>query len=457
MRETHGMDRAERLQFILQGKVKQVLWKLGMPTMLAMVVSGLYNVVDAFFVSHLGSSQMAAVAISFPISLIFIGICMTFGIGGASYVSRLLGEKHIKEANQVASTALYSGLLVTVVLAVFVVVFMDPLLQLLGTTAGMYNYAVEYLQVYLLALVLLAFSLIMNQLAGAEGLTKIPMISIILGSVLNIILNPLLIYGAGLGVSGSAWATVLAALGMDLYLMWFIFRRLGVLTYGPTGGRCSSSIYAEIFKIGIPMFVSQLLQGAVLGLANLVAAAYGDAAVAACGVINRILTLAFFVVYGFLRGYGPFVGINFGAEQFERVREATRTVLRWGLLYCFILSLFMWLLSEQIMGWFSNGDEEMLRIGAWMLWANGFGFLCFGMETVYMTIFVSIGYGKAGGLLNISLNGFFYIPLLLLLSHYFGLWGLVWSYSAAHVLNTLLTWVLKRHYLDRGVLKEVET
>lgn len=426
-----------------QARVPTALWKLGVPTMIGMSISAFYNIVDGFFVSRLGSSPMAGVTVAFPLILLLIGIGMIFGCGAASYVSRLLGAQQLKKANQVTATALYSGMGAGLLFMLLVFFFLKPILLSLGASVTTLPYAVAFTKVFMLCAVFNMFNLIVDQLAAAEGITRVPMIGMILGSVLNIVLNPLLIYGANMGVSGSAWASVISVIVTSSFFLRFICRHQGVLRYGFAYFRPSKEIFTEIFKIGIPMFVSQLLQSVTLIIINLVAAAYGDAAVAAAGAVNRILPMGSFVIFGFLRGYGPFAGYNYGAQQYDRLREATRIALCWTSEFCVCIAVVMLLFPTVIMTPFSAGNAVVLSIGAKMLWANGFDFLVFGFEMVYMMLFLSIGNGKAGGILSISLQGIFCIPLLLLLPCLWGLDGLVWAYPIAHFFNTLLTLLLK--------------
>lgn len=438
-----AVNKSEQILLMQKGSVSAALWKLGLPTMLGMLISALYNVVDGFFVSRLGSSPMAGVSVAFPLILLLVGIGMTFGCGAASYVSRLLGAGQRQLANRVASTALYSGMAAGGIFMLLVFYFLEPVLFLLGASETTLPYAMQFTKVFMLAAVFNTFNLIVDQLAAAEGITRIPMLAMILGSVLNMLLNPLFIYQMGLGVSGSAWASVVSILATSLFFWRFIFSRQGVLTYDLSCFAPSSAIFREILKIGIPMFVSQFLQSTTLGLMNIVAAVYGDAAVAAAGAVNRILPLGFFVVFGFLRGYGPFAGYNYGARQYGRLQAATHTALCWTTAFCALAAGCLLLFPTRIMAPFSAGNGEALQIGADMLWANGLGFLVFGFEMVYMTLFLSIGNGAAGGILSVSLQGVFCIPLLLVLPHFWGLAGLIWAYPMAHYLNAFLTMILK--------------
>lgn len=437
------MDKTKQLMLMQYGRVPTALWKLGMPTMVGMLISALYNIVDGFFVSQLGSTPMAGVTIAFPLVLFSIGIGMTFGCGAASYVARLLGAQQIKTANTVASTAVYSGLFISLLFMLLIYLFLEPILLLLGSTLTTLPYAIDFTKIFMLCAALNTFNLIIDQLAAAEGITKIPMAAMILGSVLNIILNPLLIYGAGLGVSGSAWASVISVAATSLFFLRFIITHQGILRYNWTYFDPTQKILSEILKIGLPMFINQSLQSITLVLINAAAVVYGDSAVAAAGAVNRILPLGFFIVFGFLRGYGPFAGYNYGAQQYNRLKEATQIALRWTSEFCLLIAFFLLLFPTIIITPFSAGNNVVLEIGTQMLWANGFGFLVFGFEMVYMMLFLSIGNGKVGGILGISLQGIFCIPLLLLLPHFWGINGLIWAYPLAHFFNAMLTLVLK--------------
>ncbi|HBK68378.1 MAG TPA: MATE family efflux transporter, partial [Firmicutes bacterium] len=221
----------QKLQMIRDEKIPKVLIKLGVPTMVGMMVSALYSVVDAYFVGWLGTSQMGAVSIVFPIVQIIVGLGMTFGSGAASYISRLLGEENVDQANRTASTALFSSLVIGVVSIVISLCFLDNILVALGATKTILPYAREYALIYIAGAILNIINVTMNNIITAEGRAKLTMISMLIGGGLNVILDPLFIFPLGFGVRGAAIATVVSQAATTCLYLWFILSKKGYLRF----------------------------------------------------------------------------------------------------------------------------------------------------------------------------------------------------------------------------------
>ena len=289
----------EKLKMMRNEKIPKVLLKMGIPTMIGMMVSALYNVVDAYFVGGLGTSQMGAVSITFPIAQVIIGLGMTFGNGAASYISRLLGEENADKANETASTAVFSSLFVGIVSIAVSLCFLNNILISLGATKTILPYAREFAVIYITGSILNIFNVTMNNIVTSEGMAKLTMTSMLLSGVLNIILNPILIYPLGLGIKGSAISTVISQAAVSILYIWYMLNKKGCLRLSIHNFRFDSTIFAQIFKVGIPILVYQLLSSASMGLSNTAASSYGDSAVAAIGVATRIMALGNYVVFGF--------------------------------------------------------------------------------------------------------------------------------------------------------------
>jgi Na+-driven multidrug efflux pump len=189
----------------------------------------------------------------------------------------------------------------------------------------------------------------------------------------------------------------------------------------------------------VPIFVFQLLSSAAMGLSNTAAKVYGDSAVAAVGVVTRLITLGTYVAFGYMKGFQPVVGYNYGAKNYERVREATKVSLLWATVFCAIMALLMIVIPKQIISLFSENDSVLIDIGARMLRANAIVFTLFGFEQVYMSLLLAMGRGKEGGILSISRQGLFFIPAILILPRLFGLDGIIWAQPAADLLTVILT------------------
>ncbi len=429
----------QKIMMMRDEKIPKVLLKLGVPTMIGMMVSALYSVVDAYFVGWLGTSQMGAVSIVFPIVQIIVGLGMTFGSGAASYISRLLGEGKPDEANRTASTALFSSLFVGIAAITIALCFLDNILVGLGATETIFPYAKEYAVIYVTGAILNIFNITMNNIITAEGRSKLTMLAMLIGGGLNVILDPIFIFPLGFGVRGAAIATVISQAVTSCLYLWFIIGKKGYLLFSPRLFSFSGKIYSEIFKVGVPIFVFQLLSSTTMGLSNTAAKVYGDSAVAAVGVVTRLITLDTYVVFGYMKGFQPVVGYNYGAKNYDRVQEAMKVSLIWATAFCAIMALLMIVIPKQIVSLFSDNDAVLIDIGARMLRANGIVITLFGFEQVYMSLFLAMGRGREGGILSVSRQGLFFIPAILILPRLFGLDGIIWAQPAADLLTVILT------------------
>jgi len=429
----------QKLLMMRDEKIPKVLLKLGIPTMVGMMVSALYSVVDAYFVGWLGTSQMGAVSVVFPIVQIIVGLGMMFGSGAASYISRLLGANKADEANRTASTALFSSMVVGAAAISAALCFLDKLLVMLGATETILPYAHEYAVVYVAGSILNILNITMNNIVTAEGRSKLAMISMLIGGGLNVILDPIFIFPLGFGVRGAAIATIVSQAATTCLYLWFVLRKKGYLRFSPKLFTISGKIYGEVLKIGIPILVFQFLASAALSLTNTAASVYGDSAIAAVGVVARIMTLGTYVIYGFMKGFQPVAGYNFGAKRYGRMWEATKLSLLWATIFCTVSAILMIVIPDRIGSLYSKNDALLVEIGTRQLRACGFVFPLFGFEIVFMDLFLAIGRGLQGGLLSVSRQGIFFIPAILLLPRLLGIDGIIWAQPAADFLTIVLT------------------
>ncbi len=430
--------KANKIALLRDVKVSKALLQLGIPTMIGMLVSALYNVADAYFVGRLGTSQVAAIAVTFPIIQIVIGIGMTFGTGAASYISRLLGEKNFTQANITASTAVFGVLLLQTLLIVVSIAFIEPILNVLGASATILPYAKTYSLIYIGGTLITVFYVAMNNIVTAEGAAKLTMIAMLIGSGLNILFDPIFIYTFNMGIAGAAWATVLAqAITAVLYIV-YLLKKKGQLQISIRLFRFNKLVLTEILKIGIPVFLFQLLFGISQGMTNSAANEFGDTAIAAVGIVIRILAVGTFVIFGFVKGFQPLAGYSYGAKNFTRLKQSINLTLKWTSCFAVLFAMAIILFPNTIMQWFST-DETVISIGSKMLFVNGIVFVFFGFQAVYSSLFLALGKAKEGGILSISRSGLFFIPSILVLPHFFDLDGVIYAQAIADILTILLT------------------
>ena len=450
--------KSNRIYLLEEADVASALLKLGIPTMVGMLISALYNAIDAYFVGGLGMSQMGAVSVVFPIVQIIIGLGMMFGAGASSYISRLLGKGDNEQADRTASTALFSGLLVGAVIIIGILIFLDPVLTALGSTETILPYARAYARIYVTGSIINVFTVMMNNLLTAQGATKFTMIAMLTGSIANVILDPVMIYGMDLGIEGAAVATVISlCINMALYI-GYIAKKKGVLRISVKNIAPSKTIYTEVLKIGIPVLLFQLLASAAMGSINTASKPYGDYAVAAMGAVTRIMTVVTYVVFGFLKGFQPFAGYNYGAGRFDRLKKSIKLCMAWSTVFCVIAGIVLVVFADPIVSLFGT-DAEMLALAETALRLNAVLFTTFGFQMVYASLYLAIGKSLVGSVLSLSRQGIFFFPLVIALPHLFSLTGVIWVQPAADLFTTILTAffaVRINHALSAEISKEAD-
>ena len=429
----------KKMELLGSAPVWRALLAMGLPTMIGMMINALYNLVDAYFVGGLGTSQMGAISVAFPIGQVVVGLGLLFGNGSASYISRLLGRGDRKTADQAASTALYSSIAVGALLILCTVVFLHPLLKMLGATESILPYAEEYTRIYVVFSIFNVFNVTMNNLVTSEGAAKTTMFTLLAGAVLNIVLDPVFIYVLDFGVAGAAAATAISQIVSSLVYLGYILRKKSIFSFRIRACCFSKEIMSEILKIGVPTMVFQLLTSLSISLINFQAKEYGDSVIARMGPVTRIISVGSLMVFGFMKGFQPIAGYSYGAKKYGRLHEAIRLSIIWSTVFCVIYGVLASLFSANIISQFTKGDLEMVRIGARALSANGLSFLLFGFYTVYSSLFLALGKGKEGFILGACRQGICFVPFILLLPLFAGVSGILYAQPAADVISAVIT------------------
>lgn len=428
-----------RMKLLGSAPIPKALLAMGLPAMTGMLVNAFYNLVDAWFVSGLGETQIGAVAVVYPLGQVVTGIGLLFGNGGASYISRLLGRGDREQADRTASTALYSSLTIGAVIIIISILFLHPILKLLGATGSILPYAAEYAGIYIVSAFFNVCNVTMNNLVTSEGSAKTTMGALLAGAVLNIALDPLLIYVLDFGIAGAAIATAVSQMISTLVYLSYILRKKSVFHFRLQDCTYSSEILTEIFKIGIPTLIFQLLTSLSISLTNHAAGCYGDSAIAGMGVVTRLISIGCLSVFGFIKGFQPVAGYSWGAKKIDRLLEAVKISILWSTIFCVIFGSILALFPAAIISQFTKSDAEMIRIGATSLRANGISIMLFGFHTVYSSLFLALGKSREGFLLGASRQGICFIPVILLLPAVWGLNGILYAAPIADVLSAVLT------------------
>ena len=432
-------SQSKKMELLGSASIPKALLSMGIPTMIGMLVNAFYNLVDAYFVGGLGESQMGAISVVYPLGQVVVGLGLLFGNGAASYISRLLGRGDKENADKVASTALYSSVSVGAVIIIISMVFLHPILKLLGATDSILPYAATYAGIYIVSCIFNVFNVTMNNIVTSEGAAKTTMCALLTGAVLNIALDPLFIYVFDLGVAGAAIATAISQVVSTCVYLTYIFRKKSVFHFRVKDCTYTKETMSEIFKIGIPTLVFQILTSVSISLINNAAGDYGDSAIAGMGVVTRLISMGSLSVFGFIKGFQPIAGYSYGAKKFDRLREAIKTSILWSTVFCVIFGVILALFPTAIVSQFTKGDAEMIRIGAASLRANGISIMLFGFYTVYSSLFLALGKGREGFILGACRQGICFIPVILLLPMVWGLNGIMYAQPIADVLSAVIT------------------
>lgn len=436
------MDGNKKMELLGSAPIPEALLALGIPTMVGMLINALYNLADAYFVGGLGTDQMGAVTVAFPLGQIIVGLGLLFGNGAAAYLSRLLGRGDKDTANKTASTAIYSSVSVGAIAVLCSVIFLEPILKQAGAIESVLPYAATYTRIYLVFSIFNVFNVTMNNIVSSEGAAKTAMFALMAGAALNVILDPVFIYALDLGIAGAAIATAISQMSSTAFYLYYILRKKSVFRFSIRDCCFTRDILSEILKIGIPTLIFQLLTSLSIGMINSAAKEYGGSALAAMGPVTKVMSMGTLIVFGFLKGFQPIAGFSYGAKKFDRLREATRTALLWSAIFCMIFGLIAAIFPAQIMSLFTKGDVEMVRIGSAALRANGLSFVLFGFYTVYSFLFLVLGKAAEGCILGACRQGICFVPVILVLPAVWGLNGVLYAQPIADVISAAVTAVM---------------
>ncbi len=435
----------KKMALLGSAPIPKALLALGLPTMIGMLINALYNLVDTYFVGGLGTDQMGAVTVAFPLGQVIVGLGLLFGNGAAAYLSRLLGQGDKETANKVASTAVYSSVLIGAIMILCSVIFLKPILRQLGAIESVMPHAIAYTSIYITFSIFNVFNVTMNNIVSSEGAAKTAMCALLAGALLNVILDPIFIYALDLGVAGAAIATAISQMISTVVYLCYILRKKSVFDFRIKECSFSKETMSEILKIGIPTLLFQILTSLSIGMMNNAAKEYGGSSLAAMGPLTKIMSMGSLVVFGFLKGFQPIAGFSYGAKKFDRLHEAIKTSVLWSTIFCVVFGLIVATFPSQIMALFTKGDIEMIRIGSVALRSNGLSFTLFGFYTVYSFLFLVMGKAAKGCILGACRQGICFVPVVLLLPKICGLSGVLYAQPIADVLSAIVTAFMAVH------------
>ena len=439
--------------------VKVLVCKMAVPTIIAMVTTALYNVVDAAFIGRLSTEGTAGIGISFAYMTFIQALGFFFGHGSGNHISRALGAKDVSSASVVATVGFITPFLLGLVAAIGCTPNLSALSRLLGAPEAVVPYANDYLRYIVMATPFMMSALTLNNQLRLQGNAHFGMVGIVSGAILNIALDPLFIFVLDMGVSGASLATAVSQLFAWCLLLYGTFKpesvHIKLRDFKP-----SWKVYYEIFRGGLPSLFRQVFNCAAAVSLNYCASSYAlpgqeASAVAAFAVVTRIMMFAFSVVLGFCQGFQPVCGYNYGAKLYGRVRESWLFASCVGTGFLLVISATGLLFATQIVALFRAEDPVLIEIGAVTLRWQCAAFPLVGLFTATGMLFQNIRMTGPATLLSVCRNGLFFLPALLLLPLWLGMTGVQMAQAVADMLTFLLC-IPYALWINRKLLRDMK-
>lgn len=450
LKEVFLLNQEEKYNQMTTTPVPKLICSLAVPTIISMLVTSFYNMADTFFVGKLDTQSTAAVGVVFSVMAIIQAVGFFFGHGSGNYISRKLGSRELEEASAMAANGFFLSFFSGILIALLGIIFSSPLSVALGSTPTILPYTQKYLRIILTGAPFMTSSLVLNNQLRFQGRASFAMVGIVTGAVINIILDPVLIFAFHMGVSGAAAATVFSQFCSFLLLVVMTrksesivirFKNLKVNTY----------FIKEIFKGGVPSLCRQGLASIAVIFLNHAAGTYGDAAIAGMSIVNRITMFANSALIGFGQGFQPVCGFNYGAKLYGRVREGFYFCVKYAFVFLVVVSLLCGIFAPDIVALFRKEDAEVIETGALALRLQCIAFPLNAWIVMSNMMLQSIGKALKASIVAGARQGYFFIPYILILPACFGLPGVQVTQAVADVSTLILSIPL-----TLSVLKEMK-
>lgn len=420
-------------------RIGKLLFKLSVPAMFGMFIMAFYNFVDSIFIGRfIGADALAGVILAIPAQVIVSSVALMVGIGASSVISRKLGEDNFKHAEKILSVAFTLSIIFGTIFLFIFTIFGSKLLTLFSPGSSILSYAKTYLFTISFGFIFINISMLLNNVARSEGRAKVAMLTMVISSVLNIILDYVFILHLNMGTFGAALATVISQFVASIYLLLFFFTKKSTIHLKFSFTKIDMPAIKEIFVIGFPTFVRQVSFALQMIVFNKVLLIYGGAvALASLGIVNRIHMMIFMPIYGLVQGLMPISGFNYGAKKFARVTQVFWLAVKSSTIVATILFIIMYFFSTPIVSLFTT-DTEVIKLAAFANWFLLLGIFVVGFQMMAGGLFQALGFAKKA-LLSVSARMLFLIiPLTIILSSIFGLNGSFIAIPIADYLSLIL-------------------
>ncbi len=426
----------KRFRDLTETPVPVLITRLSVPTIISMLVTAIYNAADTFFVGRISTEAIAAVGLSFSVMAVIQAMGFFCGQGSGTCLSRMLGAGNIKEAKEMSATGLALAMILGFLTAVLVIFNTKPLALFLGATGGTLNDTVDYIRIIVLGAPFMMGQFALNNQLRFQGSAIYAMYGLLVGAVLNIGLDPLLIFGFGLGVRGAAIATISGQI-----ISFFILLR--GCSKGPNiapsikNVRLNPTNIIRIVNGGAASLFRQGLAAVATALLNRAAGVYGDAAIAGMSVTTRVMMFVASAMIGFGQGYQPVCAFNYGADKKDRVKEGYFFCVKYGTLFLVVMAALCIIFSPSIIGFFRD-DPEVIEVGSSALRFQAAALPFLAVTVITNMMLQAIGKGLKASITSAARSGLFFVPLIIILPKLFMLKGVEMTQAVSDVLSLFL-------------------
>lgn len=448
-----AMTSEEKVIYMTTEPVPRLIGEMAVPTIISMLVTSLYNMADTIFVGQLNTQATAAVGVSFSVMALIQAFGFFFGHGSGNYISRKLGARKFEDAERMAATGFVMAFLAGIVFMIIGLILVEPLSALLGSTPTIHPYTVKYMRIIFIGAPFMMASFVINNQLRFQGSASYAMVGIISGGVLNIVLDPILIFACNLGVSGAAFATVISQFA-SFCILFYMNEKRGTIKIDIRKFTPSLSYLYDIFRGGIPSLCRQGLGSIATILLNKAAGDFGgnyaDASIAAMSIVTRVTMFANSAMIGFGQGFQPVCGTNYGAKKYDRVIEAFWFCVKIGVIALFVLSVAGMVFASPLITLFRK-DPDVIRIGTTALRFQCAVFFFNAWIVMTNMLLQTIGKALKASIVSAARQGLFFIPLIIILPRVFGLTGVQMCQMVSDIFTLALSVPMAL-----GVLREMK-
>ncbi|PUU94018.1 MATE family efflux transporter [Halanaerobium sp.] len=421
--------------------IVKLLFKLSAPAIIGMIIQAMYNIVDSIYVGRLSTDALSALSISFPVQMFLIAIGVGTGVGTSSLISRLLGQGNKKRANNVAEHVFFIAIIYGIFGGLLGIFFSENIIRLFTDDPVLIDLGYQYINIILTGSIAIFIPATFNYILRGEGNTFVPMLTMIIGAVLNMIIDPFLIFGLGpfpqLGVAGAAYATVFSRFIGGIFIVFVLFSDKNELTLKLEDFEFDFQIIKEIYNVGIPAMANRLLFSVAVVFINLILGAFSSTAIAVMGLIFRMQSFFLMMVFGLTQGYLPIVGYNYGHNNPERMKKTiligSAAALSFGIIGFIVFQLFPGVIIRLF-----NSDPKLLNIGVGALKRVSLSYFFMVLNIIGVATFQAVGKGMPSFAITFLRQAIFLVPGMYLLGEFFGLDAVWFSFPIAETVSFVL-------------------